>query len=102
MLVLNDNNFNETIKSGVTLVDFFANWCGPCKMLAPTIEELSHDYEGRCLVAKVDVDESPEVARSFGIMSIPTVIIFKDGEIVDKMIGYRLKREFVEVLERYL
>ncbi len=102
MLVLNDNNFNEVIKSGVTLVDFWATWCGPCKMLAPTIEELSKDYDGKCTVAKVDVDECPELARSFGIMSIPTVIIFKDGEIVDKMIGYRLKREFVEVLEKYL
>ncbi len=102
MLVLNDNNFNEVIKSGVTLVDFWATWCGPCKMLAPTIEELSKDYDGKCTIAKVDVDECPELARSFGIMSIPTVIIFKDGEIVDKMIGYRLKREFVEVLEKYL
>ncbi len=102
MLVLNDNNFNEVIKSGVTLVDFWATWCGPCKMLAPTIEELSKDYDGKCTIAKVDVDECPELARSFGIMSIPTVIIFKDGEIVDKLIGYRLKREFIEVLEKYL
>lgn len=102
MLKLDSNNFNSTISNGVVLVDFFANWCGPCKMLSPTIEELAKDYEGKCVVAKVDVDESGDIAMRYGIMSIPTLIVFKDGELVDKMVGYRLKREIVEVLDKHI
>ncbi len=102
MLKLNNSNFDETINSGVTLVDFWATWCGPCKMLAPTIEDLANMYEGVVKVAKVDVDENGDLAQRFGIMSIPTVIIFKDGEIVDKLIGYRLKNEFVECLQKHI
>ena len=75
-LTLTDSNFDETTKSGVVLVDFWATWCGPCKMLAPTIEELAEDYEGRAAVCKVDVDENPSLAMRFKVMSIPTVFIF--------------------------
>lgn len=101
-LTLTDSNFDETIKSGVVLVDFWATWCGPCKMLAPTIEELAEDYEGRAVVCKVDVDENPSLAMRFKVMSIPTVFIFKDGEPVKKIIGLSDKEEYEEVLDSLL
>lgn len=101
-LTLTDSNFDETIKSGVVLVDFWATWCGPCKMLAPTIEELAEDYEGRAAVCKVDVDENPALAMRFKVMSIPTVFIFKDGEPVKKIIGLSDKEEYEEVLDSLL
>lgn len=98
--ILNDANFDETISQGVTLVDFWATWCGPCKMLAPTIEEIAADYKDKATVGKVDVDDCPDLAQRFGIMSIPTVIVFKDGEIAQRLVGYRLKSEFVEALDK--
>ncbi len=101
-LVLNNNNFDETIKNGVVLVDFWATWCGPCKMLAPTIEELATEYKGRAVVGKVDVDENPDLAERFGIMSIPSVFVFVNGEVKEKLIGYRLKAQIAEVLDKYL
>lgn len=101
-LTLTDSNFDETTKSGVVLVDFWATWCGPCKMLAPTIEELAEDYEGRAVVCKVDVDENPSLAMRFKVMSIPTVFIFKDGEPVKKIIGLSDKEEYEEVLDSLL
>ncbi len=101
-LVLNNNNFDETIKNGVVLVDFWATWCGPCKMLAPTIEELATEYKGRAVVGKVDVDENPDLAERFGIMSIPSVFVFVDGEVKEKLIGYHLKAQIAEVLDKYL
>ena len=88
MKIVNTNEFNETIKSGLTLVDFFADWCGPCKMLAPVLEEVSKDYPDINFV-KVNVDENMELAGQFGIMSIPTVYMFKDGEVLANMLGYR-------------
>lgn len=101
-LILNNNNFDETIKNGVVLVDFWATWCGPCKMLAPTIEELATEYKGRAVMGKVDVDENPDLAERFGIMSIPSVFVFVDGEVKEKLIGYRLKAQIAEVLDKYL
>ena len=101
-LTLTDSNFDDTTKSGVVLVDFWATWCGPCKMLAPTIEELAEDYEGRATVCKVDVDENPSLAMRFKVMSIPTVFIFKDGEPVKKIIGLSDKEEYEEVLDSLL
>lgn len=100
--VLNNDNFDETIKSGVVLVDFWATWCGPCKMLAPTIDEIADEYDGKAVVGKVDVDDCPDLAQRFGIMSIPTIYIFKDGEPVDRLIGYRLKMELEEALNKHL
>lgn len=100
--ILDVNNFDEVTSKGVVLVDFWATWCGPCKMLASTIEELAKDYEGRVVVGKVDVDENEELARRFGIYSIPTVLIFKDGECVNTVIGYHLKREYTAYLDGLL
>ena len=81
-VVLNENNFDNTVANGLVLVDFWATWCGPCKMLAPTIDAIATEYKDRVVVGKVDVDENEAIARRFGIMSIPTLFLFKDGEVV--------------------
>lgn len=88
MKIINTNEFDEIIKEGYTLVDFFADWCGPCKMLGPVLEELSSQYDDIEFV-KVNVDDNMDLAQRFQIMSIPTVYIFKDGAVVNKMNGYR-------------
>ena len=87
-VVLTDANFDETIKSDKpVLVDFWAEWCGPCKMIGPAVEELARDYEGKAVVGKLNVDENPEVTARFGVRSIPTLLVFKNGQIVDKQVG---------------
>lgn len=85
---LTDSNFDQVIKSDKpVLVDFWAEWCGPCKMIGPVVEELASDYEGKAVVAKLNVDENPQVTARFGVRSIPTLLVFKNGQIVDKQIG---------------
>ena len=87
-IVLTDANFDDTIKSDKpVLVDFWAEWCGPCKMIGPAVEELAGEYDGRAVVAKLNVDENPQVTARFGVRSIPTLLVFKNGQIVDKQIG---------------
>lgn len=100
---LTSDNFDMLISSNsVALVDFWASWCGPCKMLGPVIEEVADDFAGKALVGKVNVDDCPELAEKFGIMTIPAVFIFKDGQVVDKMIGFRQKAQIAAVLESNL
>lgn len=86
---LTDSNFDEIIKSEdkPVLVDFWAEWCGPCKMIAPVVNELASDYEGKAVIGKVDVDANPSISAKYGIRSIPTLLVFKNGEIVDKQVG---------------
>lgn len=88
--------------NGVALVDFWASWCGPCRMLAPTIDEIASDFEGRAAIYKVNVDEEGELAAKFGIMSIPTLIIFKNGEVFDKLVGVVPKDSIAQILENAL
>ncbi|RXK18182.1 thioredoxin [Macrococcus sp. DPC7161] len=96
-----DANFESNIKEGVTLVDFWAPWCGPCKMIAPVLEDLAKDVEGKANIVKVDVDENQETAAKFEVMSIPTLIVFKDGQAVDKVVGFQPKEQLQAVLEKH-
>ena len=89
-------------QGGLMMVDFWADWCGPCKMLAPVIEDLSGQYEGRALVGKVNVDEEPELARRFGVMNIPTVVFLKNGQEIDRKVGVMPPQVFTGVLDANL
>ena len=84
---ITDSNFNDVVNNGVVLVDFWAEWCGPCRMIAPMIEELASEYDGKATIGKLDVDNNQESSVKFGVRSIPTLLIFKDGEIVDRHVG---------------
>jgi thioredoxin 1 len=86
---LSDDNFDDGISQGVVLVDFYADWCGPCRMLAPIVEELAQEMSGKMTVAKVDTDQSVNVAAQFEVTSIPTLILFKDGKIVKRVVGLK-------------
>jgi len=95
---LTDKTFDEFIKEGISLIDFYADWCGPCKMMSPIIEELSKEMTG-IKFGKLNVDENKETAMKYGVMSIPTFIIFKDGEYIDAIVGGMPKEVFKEILE---
>ncbi|HCY6719560.1 TPA: thioredoxin [Staphylococcus aureus] len=97
-----DADFDSKVESGVQLVDFWATWCGPCKMIAPVLEELAADYEGKADILKLDVDENPSTAAKYEVMSIPTLIVFKDGQSVDKVVGFQPKENLAEVLDKHL
>ncbi|HHH20012.1 MAG TPA: thioredoxin [Campylobacterales bacterium] len=99
---LTNENFDATVNEGVTLVDFWAPWCGPCRMIAPVIEELAEEFDGKATIAKVNTDEQQEIAVKFGIRSIPTIIFMKDGELVDQMVGAASKDAFAEKLNALL
>lgn len=90
-VAITKDNFTENVAQGVSLLDFWAPWCGPCKMQLPIVEELSDELKGTATIAKVNVDEEPELASQFGVMSIPTLILFKDGQPVDKLVGLQSK-----------
>jgi len=99
---LTNENFDATIAEGVTMVDFWAPWCAPCRMIAPVVEELAEEYEGKATIAKVNTDEEQEIAIKYGIRSIPTMLWFKDGQLVDQMIGAAGKAVFEEKLKALL
>ena len=101
-LSLNKDNFEKSIANGVALVDFWAEWCGPCKMQLPIIEEFSGEMEGKATIGKVNVDEELELAQSFGIQSIPTLILFKDGKPVKKLVGFHSKEALYEDVNQIL
>jgi thioredoxin 1 len=88
--------------TGVSVVDFWAPWCAPCRILGPSIEQLAGEYEGRAKVAKLNVDESPETARRFGVRSIPSVLFFRDGELVDTVVGLVPRSDLAARIDRYL
>lgn len=100
--VVGINEFENEVKDGVVVVDFYADWCGPCKMLSPIFQELSKELEGKAKFIKVDVDKSPELANKFGITNIPAMVILKNSEKQDMMVGFSPKEVIKEKLEKYL
>lgn len=99
---ITDANFEQTIKSNkLVLVDFWANWCGPCRALAPTIAELAKEYGGKVLIGKLDVDENPQTAEKFQVFSIPTMIVFKDGAEVDRLVGLCPRNRITDALAKH-
>lgn len=99
---LNDSNFAEVTSQGVVMVDFWAVWCGPCRALAPHVEAIAEEYEGRVVVGKLDIEASEKVAMDLGIRAIPTIIFFKNGEIVDRTTGLVNKKVLAEKLDALL
>lgn len=94
------DNFNELVidSKKPVLVDFFATWCGPCKMLAPILEQVAEEMDGKVIIAKLDIDECMELAQEYGIMSVPTMILFKDGAEVSRNIGFRGKPQIIDMI----
>ena len=97
---LSKNDFDEKIKTGIAMVDFWAEWCGPCKMAGPVVEELANEYKDKALVGKVDVDAEPELASKYGVMSIPTVVLFRDGQEIGRQVGFAGKAGYVQLLQK--
>lgn len=102
-LKITDENFEGLLNDGKPLVlDFWAEWCGPCRLVSPIIDELSEEYEGRVNIGKMNVDENDDVISQFGIRNIPTILFFKNGQLVDKIVGAMPKDKFVEKIEALL
>jgi len=97
-----DGNFDDATRSGVVLVDFWAAWCGPCRRLAPTVEQLASDFDGRATVGKLDIDANPNVAARFQIRGIPTILIFRNGQLADTVVGPASKEDLTGRLEQQL
>ena len=99
---LTDSNFDTEIKNGVVLVDFWAEWCGPCRRIAPIVEELAGQYDGKATVAKMNVDENPSVPGRFMIRGIPTLLLFKNGQLADTLVGLAPKEDIARMIEKHL
>lgn len=99
---LTNDNFEGTVNSGISLVDFWAPWCGPCRMVAPIIDELAQDFDGRANICKVNTDEQQDLAVKYGIRSIPTILIMKDGEIVDQVVGASSKQALSDKINHHI
>ncbi len=105
MAILNvtDQSFQKDVENGETvLVDFWAPWCGPCKMIAPVLEEINKEIGDKLTIAKVNVDENPDTSGRYGVMSIPTLMVFKNGEMVDKLVGFQPKEQLLNSLQKHL
>jgi len=103
-LEITDSNFEERVLKSdkPVLVDFWAAWCGPCRMVGPIIDELSEEYEGRAVVGKVDIDSNQQYAAQFGVRNIPTVLVFKNGELVERKVGVSSKNDYAEALDNLI
>ena len=99
---LTDQQFEEATSQGLSLVDFWAPWCGPCRMQSPIVDEIADEMDGQVEVFKMNVDDQPETAQAFGIMSIPTLIIKKDGQVVEKLVGFHDKDRLQAILNNHL
>ncbi|WP_368652268.1 thioredoxin [Ornithinibacillus sp. 4-3] len=101
ILDVTDTNFSEKTAEGLVLADFWAPWCGPCKMIAPVLEEIDGEMNDKVQIVKLDVDENQETAGKFGVMSIPTLLLFKDGNVVDQVVGFQPKEALVELINKH-
>ena len=103
-LEITDSNVEETVLKSdkPVLVDFWAAWCGPCRMVGPIIDELSEEYEGKAVVGKVDIDSNQQYAAQFGVRNIPTVLVFKNGELVDRKVGVSSKNDYAQALDNLI
>ena len=102
VLELNESNFSTEINDGIVIVDFWAPWCGPCRKLGPVLEEVAKDLEGRVKVCKLNTDDSPKLAQDFAISAIPSVILFKDGAPIERMVGLTPKSTIISNVEKHL
>ena len=103
-LEITDSNFEETVLKSdkPVMVDFWAAWCGPCRMVGPIIDELSEEYEGKAIIGKVDIDSNQQYAAQFGVRNIPTVLVFKDGELVDRKVGVSSKNDYAQAIHKLI
>ena len=103
-LQITDSNFEETVLKSdkPVMVDFWAAWCGPCRMVGPIIDELSEEYEGKAIIGKIDIDLNQQYAAQFGVRNIPTVLVFKDGELVDRKVGVSSKNDYAEAIDKLI
>lgn len=101
IVTASDQTFSNETSEGIVLADFWAPWCGPCKMIAPVLEEIDEEMDDKLKVVKLDVDENQETAGKYGVMSIPTLLLFKDGEVVDQVIGFQPKEQLVELINKH-
>ena len=99
---LGDGDFDTSVKQGVVLVDFWAEWCAPCRRLAPTVDQLAEDYAGRVTVAKMNIDENPMTPPKFSVRGIPTLLLFKDGDLKETVVGLAGKDELVRMIDKHL
>ncbi len=99
---LTDADFGESVKHGVVLVDFWATWCAPCRRLAPTVDQLAAEYSGRITVAKVDIDENPMTPSKFMVRGIPTLLLFKDGDLKETVVGLAGKDDLAKLIDKHL
>ena len=103
-LEITDGNFEETVLKSdkPVMADFWAAWCGPCRMVGPIIDELSEEYEGKAIIGKVDIDSNQQYAAQFGVRNIPTVLVFKDGELVDRKVGVSSKNDYAQAIDKLI
>ena len=102
MIEIKNNEIRSEIEDGIVLVDFYAQWCGPCRMISPVLEQLHEEYDGKVKFVKVDIDVNPETAKEYGVMSIPNLLIFKDGELADRLLGFKPKQTLQQWINNYL